>query len=164
MRTPKNTAAGALVGIWAILLVSFVIAVLSIGKEILIPIALAALITFLLAPVVSWLERWIGRIAAVLLVVVMLFSLAAGAGWMLTRQVIDLAAKLPDYQANISAKMHALRMPSGGTFTRFTKSIEQLQKELSAPSSTPAGGVTSQALPNELARTANKIPLPSRCR
>ncbi len=40
MRTPKNTAAGALVGIWAILLVSFVIAVLSVGKEILIPIAL----------------------------------------------------------------------------------------------------------------------------
>ncbi len=160
MRTPKNTAAGALVGIWAILLVSFVIAVLSVGKEILIPIALAALITFLLAPVVGWLERWIGRIAAVLLVVLMLFSVAAGAGWMLTRQVIDLAAKLPDYQANISAKMHTLRMPSGGTYSRFTKSIEQLQKELSAPSSTPAGGASVRTSPNDLARTANKVAPP----
>lgn len=65
MRTSKNTATGALLGIWAILLVSFVIAVLSVGKDILIPIALAALITFLLAPLVSRLEDWIGRIAAV---------------------------------------------------------------------------------------------------
>ena len=156
MRTPKNTAAGALVGIWAILLVSFVIAVLSVGKEILIPIALAALITFLLAPLVGWLERWIGRIAAVLLVVLMLFSVAAGAGWMLTRQVIDLAAKLPDYQANIATKMHALRMPAGGTYARFTKSIEQLQKELSAPSSTPAENAASRSSPNDLTPSAAK--------
>src|SRR4029453_8387604 len=148
MRTPRNTAAEALVGIWAILLISFVIAVLSVGKEILIPIALASLITFLLAPVVGRLERWIGRIAAVLLMVLMLFSVAAGAGWMLARQVIDLASKLPDYQANITAKMHALRLPTGGTFTRFTKSVEQLRAELAAPESTEAT-VTSQPTPHE---------------
>ena len=45
-RAPKNSATGALVGIWAILLMAFVIAVLYVGRDILIPIALAALITF----------------------------------------------------------------------------------------------------------------------
>ncbi|MEO7167318.1 MAG: AI-2E family transporter [Spartobacteria bacterium] len=156
MRPTKNTATGALVGIWAILLVSFVIAVLSVGKEILIPIALAALITFLLAPVVGWLEDWIGRIAAVLLVVLMLFTGAAGAGWILTRQVIDLAAKLPDYQANITTKMRALRMPTGGTFTRFTKSVEQLQEELAKPESSPGDEAGTPAAPNEPRPTASK--------
>src|SRR4029453_2858279 len=123
MRTPRNTAAEALVGIWAILLISFVIAVLSVGKEILIPIALASLITFLLAPVVGRLERWIGRIAAVLLMVLILFSVAAGAGWMLTRQVIDLASKLPDYQAHIAAKLHALPLPPAGRAPRVTQQL-----------------------------------------
>ena len=103
MRPPKNSSTGALVGIWAILLMAFVIAVLYVGRDILIPIALAALITFLLSPVVGRLERWLGRIASVLLVVLMLFALIGAIGWMLTTQTIDLASKLPDYQANIEA-------------------------------------------------------------
>jgi predicted PurR-regulated permease PerM len=118
MRAPKNSASGALVGIWAILLMAFVIAVLYVGRDVLIPIALAALITFLLSPVVGRLERWLGRIASVLLVVLMLFALIGAIGWMLTAQTIDLAAKLPDYQTNIEAKMRAFRMPSSGTCKR----------------------------------------------
>jgi predicted PurR-regulated permease PerM/GAF domain-containing protein len=130
MRVRKNTAAGTLAGIWTILLMAFVIAVLYVGKQILIPLALAALITFLLAPLVGRVERLIGRLAAVLLVVLMLFGLVGGIGWMLTSQVIDLAAKLPDYQANIEAKMRAFRLPAGGAFARFTKSLDHIQREL----------------------------------
>src|SRR5574338_1241565 len=71
MPTPKSktVASDALVGIWTVALTAFVIAALYFGRELLIPLALAALLTFLLAPFVSRLERWIGRIAAVLLVV-----------------------------------------------------------------------------------------------
>src|SRR5512133_1901962 len=133
MRAPKNSWNGALVGIWAILLMAFVIAVLYVGRDILIPIALAALITFLLSPVVGRLERWLGRIASVLLVVLMLFALIGAIGWMLTTQTIDLAAKLPDYQANIEAKLRAFRMPSGVTFARFSQSLQHLQKTMSSP-------------------------------
>jgi predicted PurR-regulated permease PerM len=115
---------------WSILLMVFVVTILYLGREILIPLALAMLITFLLTPVVTRLERWLGRVVAVLLVVLMLFSLLAGAGWLLTRQVIDLAAKLPDYQTNIESKLHAFRMPTGGVFSRFQKSVEQITKEL----------------------------------
>ena len=61
----------------------------------LIPLALAGLLTFLLAPLVTRLERWIGRIAAVLLVVATIFSMTGMAGWVLTRQLIDLATKHP---------------------------------------------------------------------
>lgn len=74
MRVDKNASATALVGIWTILLTAFVVSVLYFGRELLIPLALAVMITFLLAPVVARIERWIGRIAAVLIVVAMLFS------------------------------------------------------------------------------------------
>ena len=53
------------------------------------------MLTFLLAPLVGYIERWIGRIAAVLIVVAILFSVVGGAGWLLTRQLIDLAAIRP---------------------------------------------------------------------
>src|ERR1700759_5120179 len=130
MRAMKTTSSSALVGIWTILLTAFLVAVLYIGRHLLVPLALAAMLTFLLAPLVGRVERWIGRIAAVLIVVVMLFSVIGGAGWLLTRQVIDLAAKLPDYQTNIESKLRAVRLPTGGAFGRLTRSGSELQKQL----------------------------------
>jgi predicted PurR-regulated permease PerM len=150
MQRPKNNAADALVGIWAILLMAFVITVLYVGKDILIPLALAALITFLLAPLVRRLERWLGRFVAVLLAVLMLFALIGGVGWMLTTQVVDLAAKLPDYQANIEAKIRAFRLPTGGTFARFTHSLQQLQEQL--PGATQPSGQTTEKHQKNLGR------------
>jgi predicted PurR-regulated permease PerM len=119
MRATKNASSAALVGIWTILLTAFVVTILYVGRQLLIPIALAAMLTFLLAPLVGYIERWIGRIAAVLIVVAMLFSVVGGAGWLLARQLIDLAAKLPDYQTNIDNKLQAIRLPTGGAFARF---------------------------------------------
>src|SRR5437868_6516152 len=107
MRAAKNSSTAALGGIWTVLLMAFVITILYVGREVLIPLALAAMLTFLLTPLVARIERWIGRIAAVLIVVAMLFSVVGGAGWLLTRQVIDLAAKLPAYQTNIDTKLRA---------------------------------------------------------
>lgn len=130
IRPVKNSSAAALVGIWSILMAVFVITILFVGREVLMPLALAALITFLLSPLVARLERWIGRIAAVLLVIIVLFSAIGGAGWLLARQVIDLAAKLPDYQSNIETKLRSIRLPIGGVMKRATESIEHIQKEL----------------------------------
>jgi hypothetical protein len=68
MRAMKNASTAALVGIWMILLTAFVVTILYVGRQLLIPLALAAMLTFLLAPLVGYIERWIGRIAAVLIV------------------------------------------------------------------------------------------------
>ena len=70
----KITATDALVGIWTVLLTSFVIGTLYFARDLLIPLALSVLLTFLLAPLVTRIERWIGRIAAVLLVVALIFT------------------------------------------------------------------------------------------
>src|ERR1041385_8016774 len=113
MRAMKNASTVALVGIWMILLTAFVVVILYVGRQLLIPLALAAMLTFLLAPLVSYIERWIGRVAALLIGVGVLFGVAGGAGWLSTRQVIDLAAKLPDYQTNIDHKLNAIRFPTG---------------------------------------------------
>ena len=64
-----------------------VIVVLYWAQAVLVPIALAALLSFVLAPPVSWLERWLGRVPAVLTVVTLVFVVLGIAGWGLVRQM-----------------------------------------------------------------------------
>jgi predicted PurR-regulated permease PerM len=152
MRAMKNASTAALVGIWMILLTAFVVTILYVARQLLIPLALAAMLTFLLAPLVGYIERWIGRIAAVLIVVAMLFSVVGAAGWLLTRQLIDLAAKLPDYQTNIDNRLKAIRLPTGGAFGRFSHSVSELQKQ--SPDSLEPPANAAGPVPETKATTA----------
>jgi predicted PurR-regulated permease PerM/GAF domain-containing protein len=74
----------------------------------------------------------------VLVTVIAMFTIFAGASWVIGSQVIDLADKLPDYQANIVAKIRSLRLPAGGPLARFSSSVHVLQNELVAPSPAPS--------------------------
>lgn len=126
----RRTANDALALIAGIALASFVIATLYIARDILIPLTLAALLTFLLAPLVTRLERWVGRIVAVLIVVAVIFAATVGGGWVLTRQFVDLGAKLPDYKGNIVSKLRALRTPANGALSTFSDAVQDLRREL----------------------------------
>src|SRR6476620_8331607 len=134
---PRVSATDALVGLWTVTLTAFVIATLFFARELLIPLALSALLTFLLSPLVTRLERWIGRIAAVLLVVALIFVGVGAAGWMLTRQLMDLATKLPEYKGNIITKMHAFDVPKGGAFTKLWGIVDELKHELPGATAAP---------------------------
>jgi predicted PurR-regulated permease PerM len=133
-RTAPLSSAAALNGIWALLLLAFVVAALYFGRAVFVPFALAMLITFLLSRVVTRLERWIGRVAAVLVVVVFMFSIFAAASWLIGRQVVDLAAKLPEYQTNIASKIRSLKLPAASPLARLSSSVHALENELVGPS------------------------------
>lgn len=49
---------------------------------------------------------------------------------MLTRQLVDLATKLPDYKENIQTKLRSIKLPTGGAFTKFSETFEELKKDL----------------------------------
>src|SRR6185369_1007679 len=144
MPNPKSkiAAADAVVGLWAIALTAFVIAALYFTRDLLIPLALSALLTFLLSPLVGRLQRWVGRIAAVLLVVIVIFAGVGGAGWIVTQQLVDLATKLPEYKGNIREKLHAFQVPKGGTLTKINETVDELKKEL--PGQTPVQPTITQ--------------------
>src|SRR5262249_52019948 len=77
---------------------ALVVAALYWGQKILIPFALAVLLAFVLAPLVSWLERrGLRRVPAVLLVVCLAFVLLGAAGWAVATPITRLGAGLaPD--------------------------------------------------------------------
>ena len=72
-----------------------IIASLYWAQAVLIPVALAILLTFLLSPVAGALE-WIAlrRLPSVMVVVVLTFSLLGGIGWIVTLQFASLANEL----------------------------------------------------------------------
>lgn len=123
-RGPQRTDAGlqALVAIlpglrWLVglLIATVIIAALYFGREILIPLALAVLLGFLLDPAVTRLKRWgLPRMVATLVVVALVLGTLTGMGIYLGKQVQALSSDLPTYQNTIREKLRNLRALSQG--------------------------------------------------
>ena len=113
---------------------SLIVACLYWAQALLIPVALSILLTFLLSPVTSLLQRLrIGRVPSVILVVVVVFSLLGGIGWGITLQVTSLARELPKHRSNIMAKARALRLATrGGVLEKAQETATEVMKELRA--------------------------------
>jgi predicted PurR-regulated permease PerM len=116
-----------------------VIVVLYWAQAVLVPIALAVLLTFVLTPPVSWLERWLGRVPAVLAAVTLVFIVLGLAGWGLARQMDHLVDDLPTYRVNILAKIADVRgAGKGGSVEKLQETIEGIKTDL-GQSSAPTG-------------------------
>jgi predicted PurR-regulated permease PerM len=104
---------------------AIVLALLYFGKEVLIPLALAVLIAFLLAPVVSGLEHLrLGRVASALLVVIAALGLVGGFGWIVEQRFVEIVNKLPEYRESIHTKFHRLTR-SGGVVEKVRQELRQ---------------------------------------
>ncbi len=107
------------------------------GRPVLIPIALAGLLTFLLNPIIRFLERrGLGRIFAVIAAVSMAGIVLMCLGWMVTRQVAGMVAELPQNTANIKAKVKTLRsLGTGPLADQFVQMVEEIGQEFQLPRS-----------------------------
>ena len=98
-----------------------VVAALYFAKEVLIPVTLAILLAFILAPVVELLRRVkLGKVPAVLLAVVVALGVILGLGGVIGTQVAQLATSLPQYAAMIETKIEAVRSYTTGRMAAFT--------------------------------------------
>ncbi len=118
-------------------LFAFVVAIAALyfAKRILVPLSLAALLAFLLTPIVRRLESWrLGRKVAVALVLVVSLTLLTGVGWIVMEQLISVTHQLPNYTAaNVQKRMGSIRGFPGEILARVTGSIGAMSKDLSSP-------------------------------
>lgn len=123
-----------------------VIAALYFAKAIFLPLALAILLTFLLAPAVRLLQNWrLPKLPAVVLVVAFAFTVILGIGALVGQQVTKLAQNLPVYQYNIEEKIRSAReFVGGGTLERMSNFLGDLNQEARKKSDTPQRGATPQ--------------------
>jgi predicted PurR-regulated permease PerM len=119
---------------------------LSFGREILVPVVLAILLSFVLSPFVTRLQSWrIPRIVSVLVVVLIGFSIIFSLGGLMVSQANRLAGELPSYQQTLREKIQSLRgaAAGSGTLERASKVLTDLNAELQNPQiRTPSIGRT----------------------
>ena len=116
-----------------------VVAGLYFGRELFVPLVLAVLLAFVLAPAVSLLQRArIGKAPSVLIAVALAFVVISSIGLVVGRQATTLAASLPSYSATIQDKLRSLTV-GGELLGRLNASIRSLMGD-------GGGGVTGAGL------------------
>lgn len=121
--------------------ISIVIAAVYLAKGVLVPLTLAVLLSFLLSPLCSWLERrGLGRIPAVLVTAFLGFTLLGIATWTAADQMAGLAPKIPEYQQNLEAKLGSVNEYAAAALSKLTSTAQGMGRELTP--SAPADGTT----------------------
>jgi predicted PurR-regulated permease PerM len=135
-------------GVLTFLTLGFVVAALYFAREVLVPVALAVLLSFLLAPAVHWLRHMrAGRVAAVAVTVLVAFLVIVGFGAIVGEEISQLGPALPEYRHNIELKLRSL--PKAIPLARVAAALHQVTAELKrSETSNPApSGSRSSAGP-----------------
>ena len=134
-RSPEELVA-LLSAVSSAILAVIIVATLYFGREIFVPVALAILLSFVLAPVVNLLQRIrIPRAVAVVTVVALAFAAIFGLGGLMATQLTQLAGDLPRYQSTMREKIQSFRgaTAGSGTLERAADMLQDLSKELDKP-------------------------------
>ena len=124
----------------ATVMIVFVLIVVTLycGREVLIPITLALLLTFLLAPLVNWFRRlYLGRVPSVVLVVTLALGILIAIGGVLGSQLRELAIDLPNYASTIESKVATVKLETLGRLSHVMNFAQAPNKE--TPSARASG-------------------------
>jgi len=125
-------------GLMTLISAVVIVAALSIAREVLIPIALAVLLSFVLAPLVNLLRRaWLGRVPAVILAVLVALGVILGAAGEIGAQVAELAGDIPRYTSTIQKKILAVQEVTIG---RMSALVQRASKQIDHSNPAPAAG------------------------
>ena len=138
-----------------------IVATLYFGKEVLVPITLALLLAFVLAPLVALLRRLrLGRVPAVLLAVLVAVGLVLAIGSVIGSQIAQLTTNLPQYATTIEQKVDKLRQITIGRLSSLTDNIGNRAGTPAADAPTSAQApASSQAAPAPDTRQPTQGPL-----
>ncbi len=110
-----------------------IVAGLYFGRDVLMPLALAILVGFVLDPLVSWLKRrGVPRALAVFLVMGATITLLVAGGFFVYSQLRQMATQLPVYEQTITRKLRSfgdtLRQP--GVLDRYSRVVDKVEQEI----------------------------------
>ena len=126
-----------------ILLCATTVAALYLGRDVLIPLALAILLSFALGPLVTWLyRRGLPRVPAVLTVMLLVTLLLVGFGALVASQLTSLAQQLPTYEYNLRVKARevAHATPGGGIIDQTADFLREFSREIDRITEGPDDG------------------------
>jgi predicted PurR-regulated permease PerM len=137
-----------------------VIVALYVGRDVMIPITLAVLLSFVLAPVVGMLRRVVGRIPAVLLAVTLALSVILALSGVIGMQVAQLAADMPRYTDTIRGKLDTVRDLTVGRLSVTMSNVgREITKVIPSPTPVPPVGRAPPTAKPEPEKTPKPLPV-----
>jgi predicted PurR-regulated permease PerM len=131
---PNNTKSGEADGLARLTGLAYLVVIfcaLSWAKDFLLPIVLATLVSFLLTPAVTRLERWgLPPGLAILSTVATAFALIGAIFATVSVQAVDLVGSLPKYRDNIEAKWAAIQKGPPGPLNVASRNLGELVNDL----------------------------------
>jgi predicted PurR-regulated permease PerM len=126
-----------------------ILALLYLGRSVLIPLALAIMLSLLVAPLVRALRRLrVGRTTSVLVAVVALAVSCMGVAAALGTQVLRIAESLPQYESNVQRKLKTLEEVTIGPLLRLTDETSRLIESRKSAEALPVhSGDVERSLP-----------------
>ena len=140
----------------AVIIVSFVLTLLYLGRVVLEPLAIAVLLAFVLTPPIRRLRAlFLGRVTSVIAVVGLALAILVALAFVMETQLSHLAGEIPKYQQNLREKISSLNkaLVSSGTLQQASSTLDSLASEL--------GGKGSSSSPQGQAGKANQQPAPN---
>jgi predicted PurR-regulated permease PerM len=120
-----------------LLVLAATVLILYFARELLIPLTFALTLSFLLAPAVSRLERRrVPRVLAVALTCIVTFVGVFSVGYVVSRQLLNVAGDLPAYRLNIQRKMATVHSPAEQSLEKAFNAVEGISGDITttAPS------------------------------
>jgi predicted PurR-regulated permease PerM len=106
-------------------------AALYFGRQVLIPLALGLVFSFLLSPFVTRLEKLhLGRVPSVLIVLTFSFALIGTLSWGVAGQLVEVMAHVSDYKYNLDTKILSFHNRKDGNLSKATATVRELNDEL----------------------------------
>lgn len=110
-----------------IMTAGIILALLYLARSVLIPLALAIMLSLLVAPLVRALRRLrIGKASSVLVAAAALTVSCVGIAGALGTQILHIAESLPQYESNVQRKLETLEEVTVGPLLRFTNETSRL--------------------------------------
>jgi predicted PurR-regulated permease PerM len=123
-----------------------IVLALYFGKDVLLPVTLAILLSFALSPLVTLLRRLrIPRVIAVVFSVALAIAILVGVGTLVATQFVEIAHDLPRYQTTIEMKIDGLRSATVGRFSELTSRLQAALRETKPQTSNASSAHTGPA-------------------
>ena len=131
-----------------LLVLAVTVLVLFFARDLLVLFAFALMLAFLLAPAVSRLEAaHAPRVVAVAITGFLAFSIICAIGYVVARQLLNVARDLPAYRLNIQEKMASVHSPAEQSVAKAFTALEEIGEDLASSAGNTAVGMPQPASP-----------------
>jgi predicted PurR-regulated permease PerM len=151
---PSSPASGKVTGMLG---TAITLGLLYLGKDVLIPITLAILLSIFISPMIRKLRHWgIGHTSSVWIAVLVLTMALSAVGGIIGTQVFRIGAELPKYEETIRDKFKLIHEVASSSMRSITGRAGQVMTQFSASNK----AADTKANDEDTPLKAGKAPIP----